>query len=64
MNNNEINPGQEMWEESKESEMWFQGGQSVSRKKECFSECCTVFYLLLILLSNLPGIPLGTEYKF
>ena len=52
-----------MWEESKESEMWFQGGQSVSRKKECFSECCTVFYLLLILLSNLPGIPLGTEYK-
>lgn len=31
MNNNEINSGQEMWEESKESEMWFQGGESVSR---------------------------------
>lgn len=61
MNNNEINSGQEMWKESKESEMWFQGGESVSRK--CFSECCTVFYLLLTLMSNLPGIPLGTEYK-
>lgn len=33
MNNNEINSEQEMWEESKESEMWFQGGESVSRKK-------------------------------
>ena len=28
------------------------------------SKYCTIFYLLLTLLSSLPGIPLGTEYKF
>ena len=62
MNNNEINSGQEMWKESKESEMWFQGGESVSRKS--VSQNVVLSYLLLTLMSNLPGIPLGTEYKF
>lgn len=47
MTNNEINSGQEMWEESKESEMWFQGGESVSRKSVSQNVVLSFIYFLL-----------------